>query len=241
MVAPTLPRDTDDAHLSLGLLLLTFSTGLIDAVSFIALGHVFTANMTGNIVFIAFAVAGVPGLSVARSSVSLAAFMLGAVIGGRLNLHFGTGNRRRWVKAAAVYETFLLVVALAVALMVGNPHGEVATPIAYVVIVLTGIAMGVRNAVVRKLAIPDLTTTVLTLTVTGLAAESSLGGGSNQRWLTRVAAVLTMLIGAFTGAILLRFGLAAPLLVSALLPMIFMGLLRRNTKSETPHDAGSAE
>ncbi len=48
------------------LLILTFSTGLIDAVSFLGLGHVFTANMTGNIVFLGFAVAGTPGLSAVR-------------------------------------------------------------------------------------------------------------------------------------------------------------------------------
>jgi len=47
---------------------LTFSTGLIDAVSFISLGHVFTANMTGNIVLLGFAVGGAKGLSVARSA-----------------------------------------------------------------------------------------------------------------------------------------------------------------------------
>ena len=233
MAAATLPREPEDAHLSFGLLLLTFSTGLIDAVSFIALGHVFTANMTGNIVFIAFAIAGVPGLSVARSSVSLGSFMLGAVIGGRFNLHFAKGNRRTWVKAAAACETVFLVMALAVALMSGNPHGEVGTRIAYAVIVLTGIAMGVRNAVVRKLAIPDLTTTVLTLTVTGLAAESRLGGGNNQRWLTRTTAILTMILGAFAGATLLRFGLAVPLLVSAVLPLVFVAALSLNPRPET--------
>jgi uncharacterized membrane protein YoaK (UPF0700 family) len=223
--APIVSRGPEDTHLSIGLFLLTFSTGLIDAVSFIALGHVFTANMTGNVVFIAFAVAGVPDLSVARSLVSLGSFMLGAVIGGRLNLHLSGGARRRWVNVAAATETFFLLLALAVALLGGNPHNQVGTKIAYAVIVFTGIAMGVRNAVVRKLAIPDLTTTVLTLTVTGLAAESTLGGGNNQRWFTRAAAILTMLIGAFTGALLLRFGLAVPLVVSALLPMFFVGLL----------------
>lgn len=210
--------------MSVGLFLLTFSTGLIDAVSFIALGHVFTANMTGNIVFLAFAVAGVPGLSFSRSLSSLAAFMVGAVIGGRLNLHFGKGTRRRWVNAAAASEVFFLLLAVAVAFRAGSPNDEVGTHVAYAVIVLTAMAMGVRNAVVRKLAIPDLTTTVLTLTVTGLAAESSLAGGNNQRWFTRTAAIVTMLIGAYTGAILLRFGLVGPLAVSALLPLVFVAL-----------------
>src|SRR5438093_21811 len=64
---------------SRALIVLTFSTGLIDALSFLALGHVFTANMTGNVVFLAFAVGGATGLSAARSGTSLLAFMAGAV------------------------------------------------------------------------------------------------------------------------------------------------------------------
>src|SRR6266699_6641960 len=66
------------------LLVLTVTTGLIDAVSYLALGHVFTANMTGNVVFLAFAIAGAPGLSIPRSAVSLGAFLAGAMAGGRL-------------------------------------------------------------------------------------------------------------------------------------------------------------
>src|SRR5213078_4299680 len=50
---------------------LTFVTGVIDAVSFLGLGHVFTANMTGNVVLLGFAVAGASGLSVARAVLSL--------------------------------------------------------------------------------------------------------------------------------------------------------------------------
>jgi uncharacterized membrane protein YoaK (UPF0700 family) len=66
--------NTTSERLLIGTLLtLTFVSGLIDAASFIAMGHVFTANMTGNVVFLAFAFAGVPGLSVVRSTVALAA------------------------------------------------------------------------------------------------------------------------------------------------------------------------
>jgi uncharacterized membrane protein YoaK (UPF0700 family) len=71
---------------TIALIALTFSTGVIDALSFIALGHVFTANMTGNIVFLAFAVSGTKGLSAARSGASLLAFMAGAVYGGIMNV-----------------------------------------------------------------------------------------------------------------------------------------------------------
>ena len=69
----------------LGLLMvLTMTTGVIDAVSFVGLGHVFTANMTGNVVFLGFALAGVEDLSVERSLLALVAFAAGAIVGGRL-------------------------------------------------------------------------------------------------------------------------------------------------------------
>jgi len=63
---------------------LTVVSGFVDAVSFLGLGHVFTANMTGNVVLLGFAAAGAPGFSMAASLCALAAFVVGAVAGGRL-------------------------------------------------------------------------------------------------------------------------------------------------------------
>jgi uncharacterized membrane protein YoaK (UPF0700 family) len=206
-------KNADDQAVGSGLFALTFNTGLIDAVSFIAMGHVFTANMTGNIVFMAFAVAGVPGLSIARSATSLAAFMLGAVIGGIVNHKLAAKSKLQWINSALAIETVLLVAAAGVSY--GLRAGEsVPVRLAYVVIIVTAIAMGIRNAVVRKVALPDLTTTVLTRTVTGLASESFLAGGTNPSWRTRSGAILTMFLGALAGALLLRYGPAIPLAVS---------------------------
>jgi uncharacterized membrane protein YoaK (UPF0700 family) len=84
----------------------------------------------------------------------------------------------------------------------------------YGIIVLTALAMGVRNATVRTLAVPDLTTTVLTLTLTGLAADSALAGGTNPRAGRRGASVLSMCLGAAVGALLVRQSLVLPLVVS---------------------------
>src|SRR6266566_1919803 len=77
-MAPEVSEAALDDRLPPALLVLTGVTGLVDAVSFLGLGHIFTANMTGNVVFLGFAAAGVPGLSVARSSTSLVAFLAGA-------------------------------------------------------------------------------------------------------------------------------------------------------------------
>jgi uncharacterized membrane protein YoaK (UPF0700 family) len=197
-----------ESRLAGALLVLTVSTGLIDAVSYLALGHVFTANMTGNVVFLAFAVAGVPGLSIPRSAVSLGAFLAGAVAGGRLAARLGSGPQHRWLATAFGAEAVLLLCAA-----LTGTRGALSA--LYGVIVLTALAMGVRNAAVRKIALPDLTTTVLTLTLTGLAADSALAGGANPRASRRAASVLSMFLGAAAGALLVRHSLVLPLVVSA--------------------------
>src|ERR1700693_2517619 len=78
------------------LLGMTTVTGLVDAVSFLSLGRVFTANMTGNIVLLAFATAHVSGLSIARSLTALLAFLVGAIIGGRVMSRAGAGSPIRF-------------------------------------------------------------------------------------------------------------------------------------------------
>ena len=82
-------------------------------------------------------------------------------------------------------------------------------------IALLALAMGVRNVTVRRIAVPDLTTTVLTMTLTGLAADSQLFGGDGRGTTRRTAAVLAMLLGAIAGALLLKSSLALPLVLAA--------------------------
>jgi uncharacterized membrane protein YoaK (UPF0700 family) len=207
-------RIRDERVLPSVLLGLTAVTGLVDAVSYLALGHVFTANMTGNVVFLGFAAAGTPGLSVTRSGTALAAFLMGAVIGGRAAARTSGGRRERWTGAAFGAEAVLFVTATVVALRFGSGLSNEPTRL-YTVIVLTGLAMGIRNATVRKLAVPDLTTTVLTLTLTGLAADSSLAGGSNPGWVRRASAVGAMSAGAAVGAWLLGYSLTLVLALCA--------------------------
>ncbi len=212
-MAPEVSEAALDDRLPPALLVLTGVTGLVDAVSFLGLGHIFTANMTGNVVFLGFAVAGVPGLSVARSSTSLFAFLVGAALGGRLGVAMAAASRRRWLLTVAVSEAVLLVAAAIAS--IGFDIGSATPPRRlYTVIVLTALAMGLRNATARRLAVPDLTTTVLTLTLTGLAADSGLAGGSNPRIGRRATSVVLMFAGAAIGALLLRVGLALPLVVS---------------------------
>ncbi|MER7936813.1 MULTISPECIES: YoaK family protein [unclassified Streptomyces] len=209
---PTREPGTRGVRLVFVLLALTVLSGMIDAVSYLGLGHVFTANMTGNVVVLGFAAAGAPGFSVPHSAASLAAFLLGAATGGRVAARFGGGSRRRWMRATLAAEAVLVAAAAVVAL---TRTGGTATT--YTLIGLTAFAMGLRNANVRKLGVPDLTaTTVLTTTLTGLVAESHLGDATRPRSPRRVAAVLALIAGAVLGAwLVLHHGLGVPLLVAA--------------------------
>ena len=154
------------------LLGMTAVTGLVDAVSFLSLGSVFTANMTGNILILAFATARVSGLSVARSSTALIAFVMGAILGGRITARASADSRIRFAAQAFLLEVVFLSAASFCSIGYRSDLlGHSLQPL--VLIAFTGLAMGTRNAVVRRLAIPDLTTTVLTLTVTGIAADSA--------------------------------------------------------------------
>jgi uncharacterized membrane protein YoaK (UPF0700 family) len=201
----------DVAAIGRSLLGLTVVTGVVDAVSFLGLGHIFTANMTGNVVFLGFALGGGTGVSVARSLTALGAFACGGICGGRINTRDLTQPRS--LLTAMCFESLLLL--LGVACTVAPEFN--ASSVAYLVIVFTALAMGLRNAVVRKLGVPDLTTTVLTMTLTGLAADSRLAGGKGDRSGRRMLSIAAMCIGATTGAVLLgRVGLAAALSVAAL-------------------------
>src|SRR5437899_5747786 len=103
-----------DAGIRWSLLILTAVTGVVDAVSFLGLGRVFTANMTGNVVFLAFAVAGAPTLSIPGSTTALAAFLAGAVVGGRMAVGMSRADQPRAASIAFGIEAALLAVATAV-------------------------------------------------------------------------------------------------------------------------------
>ena len=205
------------------LLLLSVTTGLVDAISVLGLGKVFTANMTGNVVFLGFAASGAPGFKVAPYVFAIASFMVGAMIAGRVGKHHAGLPLRRWLLTAASVEASLLCIAAAVAVgfdVATQTPGSRVT----IIIALTGLAMGFRNATIRQLKVPDLTTTVLTLTITGLAADSSAAGGANPNWARRIGSVAAIFLGAAIGAYLVTHGgLVAPLILAG--GLIFAGTI----------------
>src|SRR5581483_5406871 len=158
------PRATErEDRLPPLLIVLTFVTGLVDAVAYLRLGHVFVANMTGNVVFVGFAAGGASGFSVWGSLLALACFLPGGMAAGRLTSPLGD-DRRRQLSAAATVEVVLCAIAVAAAALGGRQLGAGSR---YLLIAVLALAMGVQNATARRLAVADLTTTVLTLTLTG--------------------------------------------------------------------------
>jgi uncharacterized membrane protein YoaK (UPF0700 family) len=211
VTASVVAKDDNQMPLLRALVLLTLASGLVDAVSYLGLGRVFTANMTGNIVVLGFAAAGAPGFSMTASLTSVGLFLIGAVFAGRIVRRIA--SRTRLLTTAMAIE----VVAVSAAAAVAYLASTVATGWGrYTAIAILAFAMGVRNAIIRHLSVRDMTTTVLTQTLTGLAADSSLAGGGNPRAGRRSAAVVAMGIGAVIGAALyLHQGAGLALVVAA--------------------------
>jgi len=195
----TLTQDARHGPLPLLLINLTVVTGLVDAVSYLKLGHVFVANMTGNVVLLGFAAAGVSEFSVAGSLVAIGSFLFGALAGGRLGSSTGQ-HRGRFLALATYVQVSSVGAAFVVSLASSDVSGGI---LAYALVVLLAFAMGLQNAAARRLGVPDLTTTVLTLTFTGLAADSHFAGGTNPNIGRRLIATAAMFIGALLGAVLI--------------------------------------
>ncbi|MFD9893688.1 YoaK family protein [Amycolatopsis sp. NPDC059027] len=187
---PVEPRD-----LVVLLLILTVVSGIVDAVSFLGLGDVFVANMTGNIVFFGFAAAGQVGHSILPSLTAIAAFLAGAFAGGRL-------SRRAHGRALLRRATMLQAVPVTLAVVVSAVFGSAGRPAAEVLIVLLGFAMGLQNAAARDIGLADLQTTVFTRTVTALAADAKVAGGKGSRPGRKLTVIGAILLGALVGGLL---------------------------------------
>ena len=221
---------TTEKVISYALLGMTAVTGLVDAVSFLSLGRVFTANMTGNIVLLAFATAHVSGLSIARSSTALLSFLVGAIFGGRIMARASAEAQIRFAAQAFLLEVaFLFAASFCGIGYRGNLLEHSFQPFA--LIALTALAMGTRNAAVRKLAIPDLTTTVLTLTITGIAADSSIANGNNPRLARRVESVVAMFLGAAMGAVIIHYSISAALWLGTAISALCSAALFRSLRT----------
>ena len=174
------------------LLALTFTTGMVDAASVVGLHRVFTGNMTGNLLLAGFAAAGTYEVSIASSLIAVAGFFSGAVTGARV-----VSSHDR-IRGGIAVELLLLLVAFAV-----PPSSERAE------LFLLAAALGMQSAVARRIAVPDLSTVVLTSTIVGIATEIGMLR-TDAPLLRRGLALASMVAGAIAGALLVKNGVRWP-------------------------------
>jgi uncharacterized membrane protein YoaK (UPF0700 family) len=195
------------------LMILTFSTGIVDAVGYLGLDKVFAGNMTGNVVILGMAIAGAD-LPVLGPLVALGAFMVGAAACGRAL----RGSSQAWTSRTRAVLLCVGVLLGVSAVGVGN------VSFALFVTLVLALSMGAQAAAARHVKVADVTTVVVTSTITGLSADSWFGHNAAQPWARRAAAIALMLLGALIGALLLRLNPMVPLAVSAVLTLLCAAL-----------------
>ncbi len=177
------------------LLLLTFATGMVDAISLLVLGHLFVANMTGNVIFLGFWFVPRAGVDLTAAVVAVVGFLIGTVVGGRLARHLE--DFRHWITAALGMEVALLAT---LALLAGAGVLRYHDATKFILIAGLALTFGVQNASARRFGISELTTTVLTTTIVSIGFDSRLAGGTRSRAPLRYGVILTMCGGAVVGA-----------------------------------------
>ncbi|EFG76940.1 hypothetical protein HMPREF0591_3235 [Mycobacterium parascrofulaceum ATCC BAA-614] len=193
------------------LLLLTFATGLADSISILVLGHVFVANMTGNVIFLGFWLAPRTSVDLTAVVVALPTFVCTTILSGRMSRHFAD-RTRPWITTVLAVEIGLLVV-LAIAAGAGILQYHNNTKL--IIIAMLAVTFGLQHSSARQFGIQELSTTVLTSTIVSLGLDSRLAGGAGDRRALRLGVVSTMCAGAFLGATMSRFVVAPVFAVAA--------------------------
>lgn len=216
----------DRMHLAL-MLVLTFGTGIVDAIGYLGLDRVFTGNMTGNVVILGMALVGGDDLPVLGPVLALAGFMAGAALSGRVLRH----APHAWTRRTNLLLVLVGVLVLALAAVLGLV-ADPGTPLLLTVTTLLGAAMGIQAGTARFIGVKDVTTVVVTSTITGLAADSVLGSGKGGGTGRRTLAVLLIVAGAAAGAALLHWHLWAGLVVEGVLVLavVLVGALHDRTR-----------
>jgi uncharacterized membrane protein YoaK (UPF0700 family) len=215
--------------LAVGVYTISAICGLLDSATFLGLGHAFVETMTGNILLLAFTVgvgiggtpaSPLPGTTVWPYLTALACFCVASVVGGRLVRAGEHGRRAGFIIDAALVGVTVVVVILT--------HPGPAGGARFLVIGILSFAMGIQNALMRKWGIRDLATNVMTLTLCGLLAESTLGGGTNPNARRRATSIGIFLIGAISGAAMTGHGVLWPILTAFILFALALPVLMQS-------------
>jgi uncharacterized membrane protein YoaK (UPF0700 family) len=146
----------------------------VDAIGYLALGRVFTANMTGNTVLLGLHLGQEQGAAALRAVMALVGFGVGLAIGALIVER--TRSREPWppaVTAAFAVEGAMLAAFAAGMYLTATLREVVETQ---ALIAVSAIAMGIQSAAARRLNVPGIATTyvtgTLTSAVTGLIART---------------------------------------------------------------------
>ncbi len=189
------------------LICLTFGSGAVDAISFLGLGRVFTAMMSGNIVLLGLAVGSSAGSEAVRSAVSLVVFVFGVFAASRLVR--GPTDSSAWPSGLTMA---LVCGAVAQAGMLAGWLGASGHPNDLFKAVLVGfsaLAMGLQGGAVARLGVSGVTTTYVTGTLTGLIGGLALRSGTQRELARRAVVLVALLLGAACGAVLLTYARSA--------------------------------
>ena len=210
--------------------LLTVTTGAVDAAAFLHLGHVFSSVVTGTMVLLGVA-AGTHNPALAGNcGVALASYVAGVAVGAPLagrragrwlerwrgrRPHTATALREiwpSWLTVALALEFCVLVVfCVGWELSGGRPAGADQL----VLLAIAGGAMGIQASTIRQLG--EVSTTYLTGTLTGVIA--GLVAGRKPNGLERSLGIFAALIvGAGSSAVVAEY-------VPALLPVVVLAPL----------------
>ncbi len=214
------------------LLLLTFATGVVDAISVLVLGHVFVANMTGNIIFLGFWFVPGAGVDLTAAVVAFVSFLAGTVIGGRMT-RLLRAHTRRWLTTSLGTE---IAVLLTLSILAGTGVLSYHTNTKLILIAGLATTFGIQNATARQFGIQELSTTVLTSTVVGIGVDSRLAGGTGEREKLRYSVVLAMCGGAVAGATLSRVAVAPVIALAAAVLTVSLLIFRFGPKRRSPDE-----
>jgi uncharacterized membrane protein YoaK (UPF0700 family) len=180
---------------------LSVGSGAVDAICWLALGKVFAAFMTGNIVFLGFRLGGAPQPSIVRVVAALAGFAGGAWIGSAMTR--GSALRGVWPRRVSRVLAGSVTVQAAFAILWIAVDGRPASGTADVLIAIMGVAMGMQTVAAFALGVRASFTTAATATLVALMSDLSNWALSVRDRVRLLGVLGGLLIGALLGTLLL--------------------------------------
>ena len=203
---------------------LTFSSGAVDAISFLELGKVFTAFMTGNIAFLGLRVADAGGPAWSAIITAMASFAAGVYFGTLVVKSKGEGTSGVWPRHVTVALGLSLIGHIGFQIVWFAVRGHPSTDVANWLIGLWGVAMGIQSAAVRSLHVEGVFTTAATATFIFFFGDFATWTRSAEEMRRLRGVLIALFLGATAGGLLLAHARicapALPLITSVIVVVI---------------------